>query len=305
KDIITVQDTISRQIVEGLRVKTDTKEQERLVKSPTADASAYESYFKGRTLLYKFITQTLETADLESAIGFFEKAIQVDQNFALAHSALGVCQINYVQKGIGGLEHYELAKRSFERALELDSKLVEPRVRMIYIDLTEGRSEAARKEIRRLVRSAPNEPSVYSVAAYVYRLSGQYDRALESWDRFLKLSPTDVVFASYNRARIFIYKLDYPKADAEIAKGTAFEPHHPMLVVYRALIDYYRGEVDKAAAAIEDNLARHPDLLSQKLFLAYCYLARGESERADSLIDDRLEEIARADQDAAYRLATV
>src|SRR4030095_10402964 len=65
KDIITVTDTISRQIVDGLRVKTSEKEQERLVKTPTESAEAYECYLKARTLLYKFITQTVDVSDLE------------------------------------------------------------------------------------------------------------------------------------------------------------------------------------------------------------------------------------------------
>ncbi|HZM85748.1 MAG TPA: protein kinase [Blastocatellia bacterium] len=304
KDIITVQDTISRQIVEGLRVKTSTKEQERLVKTPTENAEAYECYLKARTLLYKFITQTLELADLESAIDLFTEAVERDPNFALAHSGLGVCQVNYVLKGMGGLDHYDKAKASFDRAIELDRNLIEPRVRKIYIDLIEGRSDEARQQIRRLVRRAPNEPSVYSVAAYVYRVSGQYERALAAWDRLLKISPTDLVYASSNRARIYIYQRDYDKAEVELATGLAFEPNHPLLRTYVAVVDYYRGQIEKATMVMEDILAKNPELHSQKIFLAYCYLARGERERAFDLIDDHVLETARADQDVAYRLAT-
>ncbi len=305
KDIITVQDTISRQIVEGLRVRTSTTEQERLVKTPTDNAEAYESYLKGRTLLYKFITQTLDIADIQAAVELFQQAVELDEDFALAHSGLGVCYLNFVLKGMGGADYYAHAKESFERALEIDPKLVEPRVRMVYIDLIEGRTDDARQRVRRLLRRAPNEPSVHSTAAYVYRLSGQYDKALAEWDSLLKISPTDVVFASYNRARIFIYQHDYDKARAEIAKGLAFEPNHPMLREYNAVIDYYLGEVEKAKIVFEDILSKNPDLHSLKIFLAYCYLARGERERAFELINDRVKEIAGVDQDVAYRLATV
>jgi serine/threonine protein kinase/tetratricopeptide (TPR) repeat protein len=305
KDIITVQDTISNKIVEGLRVRTSTREQERLVKTPTDSAEAYECYLKGRTLLYKFITQTLDVADLESAIDLFSEAVERDPNFALAHSGLGVCQINYVLKGMGGIEHYAKARDSFNRAIELDSNLIEPRVRRIYIDLIEGRSEEARQQIRKLIRRAPNEPSVHSVAAYVYRVSGQYERALEAWNRLLKISPTDIVYASSNTVRIFIYQKEYDKAEAELAKGLAFEPNHSLLRAYLAVIDYYRGQIEKATMTLEDILAKNPELHSQKLFLAYCYLARGEKERAFGLVDDRVIDIARADQDVAYRLSTV
>ena len=304
KDIITVQDTISQHIVEGLRVKTNSREQQRLVKSPTDNPEAYESYLKGRTSLYKFITQTLHREDLESAVDLFSKAIELDEGFGLAHSGLGVCYVNYVLKGMGGIEYYAKAKQSFDRALEIDAKLIEPRVRMIFIDLIEGRAESARQEIRRLLRRAPNEPSVHSTAAYLYRLTGQYDLALEQWDRLLKISPTDIAFAAYNRARLFIYQMDLAKADAEIAKGMAFEPNHPMLKAYRAIINFSRGDVDKALAEIREVLAGHPDLHSQKITLAYCLAAKGEIDQAIMALDHYVLAAAHADQDTAYRLGT-
>lgn len=305
KDIIGVQDTISKKIVEGLRVRTSSREQARLVKAPTGSPESYEYYLKGRTVLYKFITQTLDPNDLQAAIEFFSIAVELDPNFALAHSGLGLCYLNYALKGMGGLENYQKARESFDRALEIDPKLVEPRVRMIYIYLLEGNSDVARQEVRRLRQRAPNEASIYSSAAYVYRLSGQYDKALEAWDAFVKISPTDIVFASYNRARIYIYKGEYDRALAEIRKGQAFEAHHPLLGIFGAVIDYYRGEFDKATLAIEDVLAKNPGLHAYKIFLSYCYLARGERDQAFALIDDSVIETSLADQDSAYRLATL
>jgi serine/threonine protein kinase/Tfp pilus assembly protein PilF len=305
KDIITVQDTISRLIVEGLRVRTTTKEEQRLAKkAPTENAEAYENYLKGRTLLYKFITQTLNVEDIENAVQLFEQAIALDGNFALAHSGLGVCYLNYVLKGIGGMEFYQKAKDAFNTALALDSKLIEPRVRLVYIDLIEGNSDVARQEIRRLLRRAPNEPSVHSAAAYVYRLSGQYEKALEQWAALLKVSPTDVVFASYNRARIYGYMGDLAKARNEIAMGSAFEPNHPNLKTYSAVTAYYEGDIAKAANLLEDVLEKNPELYAHRLYLAHCYVALGENNRARDLIDEKVIETARADQDVAYRLAS-
>jgi serine/threonine protein kinase len=305
KDIITVQDKISRQIVEGLRVRTTSLEQERMVKLPTESAEAYEIYLKGRTLLYRFITHTLDIHDLESAVESFAKAVELDAGFALAHSGLGIGHLNYVLKGIGGAEYYKLAKEAFDRALALEPTLVEPRVRLIYIDLIEGASDVARTELRRLLRRAPNEPSVHSAAAYVYRLSGQYDLALREWDQLLRVSPGDIVFAAYNRARIYIYQGEYRQAEEELNRGLASEPNHALLRSYGAVIDYHQGEVDKAISTLEDVMAKNPDLHSYRLFLAFCYRARGEPDRAFDLLDDKVIASAHADQDVAYWLASL
>lgn len=305
KDIITVQDTISRQIVDGLRVKTTSGEEKRLVKAPTDNAEAYDIYLRGRTLLYKFTAQTLDTRDLVSSVAAFKNAVALDGNFALAHSGLGICYLNYVLKGIGGGEYSKLAKEAFERALRIDPRLLEPRVRLVYIDLIDGDTELARREIAQLLERAPNESTVHSTAAYVYRLSGQYDAALREWDEFLKINPTDVVYASYNRARIHVYRRDYDAARVELNKGLAFEPHHPLLLAYKALTDYRCGELEKATRVIEEVLSKNPDLHSYALFLAYCYHAGGNRDRAFGLIDDKVEAIARADQDVAYWLGSL
>ncbi len=306
RDIITVQDTISQLIVEGLRVKTTAKEQVKLAKkTPTENPQAYENYLKARTVLYKFLTQTLHLQDLEEAIELFENALDMDADFALAHSGLGVSYLNYVLKGIGGVEYYTRAKAAFEAALAIDENLIEARVRMIYIDLIEGRSDMARQEIRRLLKKAPNEPSVHSAAAYVYRLSGQYEKALEQWQQYLKINPTDIVFASYNKARIYVYQRDWAKAKNEIALGRAFEPNHPNLKTQSAVIAYHEGDIETATQVMKEVLAKNPELLSHKLYLAFGYLSKGERDRAFELIDEKVEATAYADQDFAYRLASV
>ncbi len=306
RDIITVQDTISQLIVEGLRVKTTSKEQNKLAKkTPTENPHAYENYLKARTVLYKFLTQTLQVQDLEEAIELFESALDMDADFALAHSGLGICYLNYVLKGIGGVEYYTRAKAAFEAALALDSNLIESRVRMIYIDLVEGRSDTARQEIRRLLKQVPNEPSVHSAAAYVFRLSGQYEKALAEWEHYLKINPTDIVFASYNKARIYVYQRDWAKARNEVALGRAFEPNHPNLKTQSAVIAYHEGDIETATQVMKEVLAKNPELLSHKLYLAFGYLSKGERQRAFDLIDEKVEATAYADQDFAYRLASV
>jgi TolB-like protein/Tfp pilus assembly protein PilF len=305
-DIFAIGGEISKEISNELELKLTGEERKRLTKRYTKNSEAYQLYLKGRYFLNKFFSQTIDIRDLKSAEDLFEKSIEVDSNFALAHSSLGVCYLNHVLKGLGGINYYPKARKAFDRALTIDSKLIEPRTRMVYISLFEGRSEAARQEVRRLLRIAPNEAHVHAVAAYVYRLSGRYEQALNAYARFLEISPTDVVYISYNRARIYIYQHNYEEAEAEIAKGLVFEPLHPNLQAYLAIIDYYRGKIEKATMMMEECLAKNPHFHGGiKLFLAYCYLARCDRERAFALIDNQVIETAYADQDIAYRLATV
>jgi len=305
QDIITIQDQISRRIVEGLRIKNIDLEQERLIKGITASAEAYEYYLRGRNLLYQFIGQTLLKSDLDMAVEMFQRATELDPQFALAHSGLGVCYVNYVTKAIGGAEYYRKAEQAFKRAIQLNDKLVEPRLRMVYIYLLDGDKEKARRELKTLLREAPNDSSVRFVVATLYRLDGLYHKAIKEYESILKLNPADLVIVSYNRARIMTYQKKFNEAIAELEKGFAVEPEHPMIKTFYAQASYYMGNIEKAAALLKEILEKHPEMNGIVPFLSMCYSKQGRGREALELITDKVKEVAAADHDVAYWLASV
>ncbi|HEX2271785.1 MAG TPA: protein kinase, partial [Pyrinomonadaceae bacterium] len=204
-DIIGVQDIIVQRIVEGLRLELSPDEKLQLAKGSTADAAASEEYLRGRDCLATFIYHTVQREHLDSSIEHFRRAIEIDENFALAYSALGSSYVNRVLKGLGQAGDHEKAKNAFKKALALDPKLLEARMQMIFIYLTGGQKQKARTEVELLRDEYPNDPGVHFVRAVVARLDGDYERALRSYDRMVKLNPGERVPASYNRARIFMY----------------------------------------------------------------------------------------------------
>src|ERR1043165_2517779 len=96
-DIIVLQGTIAQRIVEGLSVELSTAEQVGIGKAATQNPAAYEQYLRGRYLFARFIFRTLSADDCDQAIAHFERAIQLDPNFALAHDGLGACHVNRVE----------------------------------------------------------------------------------------------------------------------------------------------------------------------------------------------------------------
>ena len=104
----------------------------------------------------------------------------------------------------------------------------------------------------------PNDVGVHFVRGVLARLDGDYDRALRSFDRMVRLNPDEQVVTSYNRARIFMYQGRYEEALAELDQGAEIEPDHPLIRTFRARVLYYRGEVDAATRILEQVLERHP-----------------------------------------------
>ncbi len=303
-DIIAVQDSIVQHIVDGLRVELSPDEKVELAKGSTADAAASEEYLRGRDCMGRFIYHTISRADLDAAISHFERATELDPNFALAHSALGGCYVNRVLKGLGEAHDHDKALAAFDKALALDPKLLEARMQMIFIYLSRGEKPKARAEVELLREEYPNDVGVHFARGVVARLDSEYDRALRSFDRMVRLNPNERVVTSYNRARIFMYLRRYEEALHELDQGAAMEPDHPLIKTIRARVLYYRGEIEAATRILEQVLERNPRMDGIRPILATCLSAQGKHELADKQLTDRVKTVAAADHDIAYWLAS-
>ncbi|HYJ85313.1 MAG TPA: protein kinase [Pyrinomonadaceae bacterium] len=303
-DIIAVQDTIVQHIVDGLRIELSPDERVELAKGSTTDAAASEEYLRGRNCLGQFIYHTIGREDLDSAINHFERAVDLDPNFALAYSALGSCYVNRVLKALGEADDHQKAEKAFSKALALDPKLLEARMQMIFIYLTRGEKQKAREAVVLLREEYPNDVGVHFVRGVVARLDAEYERALRSFDRMVRLNPNERVVASYNRARIFMYQQRYEEALAELDQGAEMEPDHPLIQTFRARVLYYRGEVDAATRILEQVLDRHPRMDGIRPILATCLSAQGKHELANQQLTQKVKVAAESDHDIPYWLAS-
>lgn len=303
-DIITVQDTIVQRIVDGLRLELSPDEQVQLARKPTQNADAFDEYLRGRDSFGRFIFRTLDPQDCDNAIEHFEQAIQLDPSFAQAHSGLGACYANRVFKGFGSGEDYDRAEDAFNEAIALDPEIVEPRMLMVFIHLSRGEKQKAREEVARLRMRAPNEGSVYFAKATLHRLDGEYDRALRSWARLAQLDPAAAVVAGYNRARLFNYQGRFEEAVRELDKASAVEPDHPLVKTFRARTLYYAGEIEEATKLMAEVLEQHPNLEGVRPIYATCLSKMGQHDAARAQLTARVKEVAAADHDIAYWLAS-
>lgn len=302
-DIITVQDTIAQRIVEGLSLELSPAEQVGIAKPATQNAGAYEEYLRGRDLFARFIFRTVDPDDCNGAIKHFQRAIQLDANFALAHDGLGAACVNRVFKGLGGAEDFEIAEAAFNRALAIDPKLAEARMLMVFVLLWRGQKQKAREAVAQARRESPNEAVVYFVKATVHRLDGEYARALASFDRLVRLDPAAHVVASYNRALLYIYMGRCEEALRELDK--AGEPDNPLVKTFRALALYYSGQTDAAVDLMQQVVHRYPNMHGVRPFMAMFLSAQGQHEAALAQLTDAVKKNAEVDPDIAYSLASV
>ena len=303
EDIIAVQDEIAQRIVEGLCLELSPAEQDGIAKPSTQNAAAYEQYLRGRDLFARFIFRTIAQEDCDAAIEHFQRAIELDPNFALALDGLGASYVNRVFKGFGGAEDYERAAVAFDRALAIDPKLIEARMLMVFVYLWRGQKQRAREEVFRARKEAPDEPVVHFVKATLHRLDGEYGRALRSYDRLMRLDPAAHVVASYNRALVYMYMGNFEEVSRQL--DLAGDPDNPLVKTFRALSLYYTGHTDAAAELMKGNVAEHPKMHGIRPFMAMFLSAQGKRDEALAQLNSDVIRNAEVDPDIAYSVASV
>ena len=302
-DIIAVQDTIAQRIVEGLRLELSPAEQDGIAKPSTQNAAAYEQYLRGRDLFARFIFRTVAPEDCDAAIEHFQRAIELDPNFALAHDGLGASYVNRVFKGFGGAEDYERAEAAFHKALMIDPKLIEARMLMVFVYLWRGQKQKAREEVAQARKEAPDEPVVHFVKATLHRLDGEYGRALRSYERLMRLDPAAHVVASFNRALVYMYMGKFDEMSREL--DHAGDPDNPLVQTFRALSFYYTGHTDTAAEAMRKVVDSHQNMHGIRPFMAMFLSAQGKHEEALAQLTEGVIRNAEVDPDIAYSVASV
>ncbi len=302
-DIIAVQDTIAQRIVEGLRLELSPAEQDGMAKPSTQNATAYEQYLRGRDLFARFIFRTVAPEDCDAAIEHFQRAVELDPNFALAHDGLGAAYVNRVFKGFGGAEDYERAEVSFNKALTLDPKLIEARMLMVFVYLWRGQKQKAREEVAQARRENPDEPVVHFVKATLHRLDGEYGRALRSYEKLMRLDPAAHVVASFNRALVYMYMGKFDDMSREL--DHAGDPDNPLVQTFRALSLYYTGHTDAAAESMQKVVDSHKNMHGIRPFLAMFLSAQGKHKEALAQLNEGVIRNAEVDPDIAYSVASV
>src|SRR5580704_1364505 len=181
-DLIAVQTEICNEVFGTLQGLGKLQQNgESAHSAPLAEALS-EQYLQARALLSSFMSRSGARGDLDKAREIFESVVARDPKFAPGWSGLGITQLQYVRHGLGGQLHLLAARRSFDRALEIDPGSLEANLYRVYMLLSRGEKESARHGIEHLLVTADNNWDVHLVAGQTLRLDGMYEEALQQFN---------------------------------------------------------------------------------------------------------------------------
>nr|MBA3694915.1 winged helix-turn-helix domain-containing protein [Acidobacteriota bacterium] len=122
--IFVVQDAISNRVASALAFQLSGEEQKRLTKRYTENVEAYGLYLKGR-----YHAARLTPPEIYKGISYFQQAIELDPNYALAYVGLArAYQTLPPASDFPPTEFFPKAKAAAQKALEIDDRLAEAHV---------------------------------------------------------------------------------------------------------------------------------------------------------------------------------
>ena len=195
KDVFDVQEEIARSIAHALRIKLTPQEEHVIGSKPTENAEAYDCLLRGRK--YR------RMGNLDFAMQMYQRAIQLDPDFALAYAGVAnVCGLLVEARGISQ-EFIDQGLRAAERAFALNPDLPEAmaaRARMCY---AQKQYEEAIRWARKAIQLKPDCDNGYSTLGRALHESDRFKEAAELAERALATAGDDYnVYIPYQLALI-------------------------------------------------------------------------------------------------------
>jgi len=272
-DILLVQEEISRDIFENLRLKLNVEEQKQL--------EAYRLYLKGRNAWNK---RTRE--GMEQGIDYFQQAIKADPNYAAAYAGLADCYNMQVIYGVHQpKDGFPKAKAAAVKALEMDDTLAEAHTSLAFVKFRWDRDRVeAEREFRLAIKHKPTyAPAHQWYSSYLVALE-RFDEAISEARRTSELEPLSFI-ASSHLGWILYLSGRSDEAIVQCTKILSLDPNSFPARRYLGLAYEQKGMYPQAIAEFQKGvkLSGSPLMLA---LLGHAYAASGKTAEARRVLTD-------------------
>jgi TolB-like protein/Tfp pilus assembly protein PilF len=292
-DVFAIQSDLAQKIAEALKAKLSPGEKTQMTRKPTENGEAYLAFVQAHNL-----SCALEDFEkLKQSEQLYERAIELDPNFALAMARYSQLESWFVHTFDPTAERREKARTLAEQALQLQPDLPEAHLALGFsYYYGDNNFDAALKEFEIAQRGLPNEPEVYLALGAIQRRQGKWTESTASLEKAASLNPKDT-WALQNLAFNYQMARNFSKANQTIDRALALNPtsFEPLEVKAKFAL-FEKGDfsvAEKAFAAIKSL----PLTNEQKLKAAHArtnvfLLERKYNEglrEAESLPDDQID----------------
>jgi DNA-binding winged helix-turn-helix (wHTH) protein len=156
--------------------------------------------------------------DVEGALKFYQRAVELDPNFAVTHEAIGAAQ--------GSLGHDDLMVAGFARAYHLRERMTEKNrlnIELIYYSNVTGELDKAYPISLRAMELYPRDVFFHRNLANMLIQIGQLDSAAAAEDEMARLGPSPIHFAFAAQANIIASRFKEARSWLAQAESLKFD----------------------------------------------------------------------------------
>jgi DNA-binding winged helix-turn-helix (wHTH) protein/TolB-like protein/tetratricopeptide (TPR) repeat protein len=282
-DLLDTQAVIAKDVAENLPLKLTGDERQRLSKRYTQSPDAYLAFLKGRASLMKGTP-----SGLRESIEHYQRAIDLDPNFALAYWTKGV---SIAVQGVYGLTRADVANEEagtlYRKALMLDASLYPAKAAIQLQKIGEWDWAGIEKEGKK------NDAYGFPDGGYLVAM-GQLDEVLDSLKQLLAWAPTNG-WVNYNAGRILFLMRRDDEAAEYFKKAVSLSPNGVLAYYGLGRIYLHQRKYDEAIAEFQkaDDLAEHLPPARQQL--GYAYAVAGRPDEALKILSEMDQRAARGE----------
>src|SRR4029078_6452465 len=209
-DIFSVESEIAKGIAESLQAKLTGREEQALAAKPTNNPQAYDAYLRGLA----FEARSNYSSDaLFKAIDFYDLAVRLDPNFALAWGRLsGAHALLYFNRGDATATRLNAGKEALENAQKLQPNSPETLLFLGYYQYWVLHDYGlAKATFTRVSKMLPGNSEVSYALGAIARREGHWAESVAYWERGLALDPRNTVLLT-EVARTYAALRQFPTA---------------------------------------------------------------------------------------------
>src|SRR5437899_560102 len=277
RDIFTFQSNVAQRVVEAMQIKLGVEETRALAKKPTENPEAHRLYLLGRYEFGKY-----SEAGWSSSIRYYEQALKLDPNYALAY-----CGLADTYAYMGGVvmpskEAVAKEKEFAKKALELDPELPEAHLSLACALGGAFDWRNAPIEFDRAIELNPNLAWAYEIYAWFLGGVGRLDEAIAKDKKAIELDPLNSFFQSA-LAYYLYHARRYDDAMVQVRKTLELDPTSTLAhnLLGRCLLG--KGDTAGAIAEFQQGKINITGAWYQGL-LGYAYAISGDRAKAEQML---------------------
>jgi serine/threonine-protein kinase len=285
RDIFTFQSNVAQRVVEALQINLGVEEARVLAKKPTENPEAHRLYLLGRYELGKY-----SEAGWTSSIRYYEQALKLDPEFALAY-----CGLADTYAYMGGVvmpskEAVVKEKEFAQRALQLEPQLAEAHLSLAGALGGAFDWRSAQVEFDRAIELNPNLAWAYEIYAWFLGGLGRLDEAIAKDKKAIELDPLNSFFQA--ALAYFLYHARrYDDAIVQIRRTLDLDPASTLARHLLGCCFLWKGDTAGAIAEFQRSKIMVAGAWYQGL-LGYAYAIAGDRPKAEQILRE-LEEMAK------------